>query len=59
MTDNGGSGSLIFEKAKVDYDGDTQAGITSSKLFNAEKNGFTFSVIGTKMDTTGYFVEDY
>lgn len=59
MSDNGGQGSLMFEKPKVDYDGDTQAGITSSKLFNTDKSGYTFSVIGSKMDTTGYFFEDY
>lgn len=28
-------------------------------MFNLDKHGNTFVVIGTKMDTTGYFVEDY
>ncbi len=59
MTDNGGSCSLMFEKPYADYNGNTQAGITSKIFENQEKEGATFVVIGTKMDTTGYYVEDY
>ena len=59
MTDNGGEASLMYEKPRKEYDGNTQAGITSALFFNTEKEGMSFVVIGSKLDTTGYFKEDY